>query len=129
MGKNFYLMFGSSKEVMDTTNNRAVYNRARKDWLETGAALIHCSYCQYHRGENRTTYYGGFKESNSTRSAINYPSWKIASKGRKQWMGKNRVVEVTEVIAKRWGRPEYTYIEFEIGKGKGSKNGIKYSKR
>ena len=37
--------------TMRITTNSQVYKRARKRYLES-KALIHCSVCVYHRGEN-----------------------------------------------------------------------------
>ena len=80
------------KKTMDTTNNSTVYNRNRKNYLEK-KGLIRCSYCQYHRGENRVKWHGGFIEPEESLedSNITYPSWKLASKNPKQWMPKNNV--------------------------------------
>lgn len=126
MGKNFYLMSGSAKEVMDTTNNDSVYRKARKRWLETSEGCLHCSYCRYHKGENRTTYYGGYiEEGESFKDAkIKYPPWKLASKNRKQWMAKNYVNIEAEKKVTHWGSrrgEEYEWINFHIGKEKGIK--------
>ena len=40
------------KEEMDKTTNVSVFRRVRKRYLEMYEDL-HCSYCKYHRGENR----------------------------------------------------------------------------
>ena len=64
------------------TTNRYVYNRLRKSYLER-TAKIRCSYCGYHRGENSTTKYYYVDENESK-----LPSWKLATKNRKQWMVK-----------------------------------------
>lgn len=130
MAKNFYLMSGTDKEVMDTTSNDSVYRKARKRWLETKGLC--CSYCQYHRGENRKEYYGGhFYEGQTLKEGnINYPSWKLASKNRKQWMPKNNVKMNIEFWERRWywsNRPGYYHVSFKIGyKGKRA-SGIRYS--
>jgi hypothetical protein len=125
MIKNFDLMSGSYKEIMDTTNNSSVFRRARKRWLEVGAGLIRCSYCRYHRGENRREYYGGFLKEDETieNAEIKFPSWKLASKNRKQWMPKNNVK--MNIIPLKNRRDNEDYVEFTIEKS----SGIKYSKK
>ena len=47
----------TTKEEMDVTGNRYVFNRLRKKYLEYKPGGIHCSYCRYHKGENTTPYY------------------------------------------------------------------------
>ena len=70
------------KKIVENTTNSSEFNRAYKRYLEHRPNGIHCSYCKYHRNENRTTkYYGGINE-------IRYPNWKLVSKNRKQWMKK-----------------------------------------
>jgi hypothetical protein len=69
-------------EEYKTTTNRSVYNKLRKRYLE--GRYINCSYCKYHKGENIThNFYGGF-----VGGKIKYPSWKLVTKNRKQWMDK-----------------------------------------
>lgn len=77
-----------TKKIVDNTTNRGEFNRVYKDYLEHKKNGIHCSYCKYHRGENRTNkYYGGINE-------IRYPNWKLVSKNRKQWMRKQlKIIE------------------------------------
>jgi len=65
------------------TTNRYVFNKVYKINLERNGK-IRCSYCPYHKGENKTTeWYGGFEGE-----TIRYPNWKLVSKNRKQWMKK-----------------------------------------
>ena len=83
------------KEVVESTANRGEFNRAYKAHLER-TGKIHCSYCGYHRNENKTSkWYGGFvyddmetccgkRKGTNTR----YPNWKLVSKKPKQWMEK-----------------------------------------
>lgn len=48
-----------SKNIQKTTTNRGEFNRAYKDYLSSKE--IYCSYCRYHKGENKTDkWYGGF---------------------------------------------------------------------
>lgn len=75
------------KKILDSTTNRGEFNRVYKRYLEHKKNGIHCSYCKYHRGENKTTkWYGGFIDDKNEN--IRYPSWKLATKNRKQWMKK-----------------------------------------
>ena len=91
-------------EELKTTTNRKVFNRAYKRDLEN-KRKIHCSYCKYHRGENRTTkYYGGYVDRN-----IIYPNWKLVSKNRKQWMKKP--IEII-VDTNNWKKKEYVTIKW-----------------
>lgn len=74
------------------TTNRSVYNKLRKEYLEK-EGKIHCSFCKYHKGENKNSYYGGFvgkteSKNNYKRNKIKYPSWKLIGKNKKQWMFK-----------------------------------------
>ena len=73
------------KKIVDNTTNRSEFNRAYKNYLEHKKNGIHCSYCKYHRGENRTTkFYGGINKIDE--NEIRHPNWKLVSKNRKQWM-------------------------------------------
>jgi len=86
-----------SKKLLKETMSRKVYNIARKFWLEHDGQ-IYCSYCKYHRGENCTKkYYGG-----DTHFGVRYPSWKLASKNKKQWMKKDISIEVETRRLYRW---------------------------
>lgn len=82
-----------AKKIVDNTTNRSEFNRAYKSYLEHGKNGIHCSYCKYHRGENRTNKrYGGFIDEN-----MRYPNWKLVSKNSKQWMKKQTKVSKTKL--------------------------------
>ena len=88
---------------MDTTGSRYEYNRLRKKYL-TGRK-IKCSWCAYHRGENKEgKWYGGF-----TDSYIRYPNWKLVSKNKKQWMKKTLKIEKK---LSRWNNRSYIDILF-----------------
>jgi hypothetical protein len=114
------------KKIMDRTMNSSVYNKARKYYLAVCKGLIHCDYCRYHRGENRSKFYGGFIDEGQDLKdgKIKYPSWKLASKKRKQWMPKNNVE--LKIEKSKW-RDSY-WVEFNLGK-KTNKSGISYSKK
>ena len=71
--------------IVNFTTNRSEFNRAYKRNLEH-IGKIRCSYCSYHKNENKTSkWYGGigYDETN-----IRFPNWKLVSKNRKQWMKK-----------------------------------------
>lgn len=77
-----------NKEILKKTSNRKVFNRAYKRHLER-TGKIRCSYCKYNRGENSTQkWYGCHWNDKMGDYDINYPSWKMVSKNRKQWMKK-----------------------------------------
>jgi ribosome modulation factor len=89
-------------DVVKTTTNRKEFNRAYKQYLESGIGAINCSRCPYHRGENRTKYYGGF-----TDRSVAYPNWKLVSKNRKQWMPKPlkkkiEIIRKSEFVSFKW---------------------------
>jgi hypothetical protein len=93
------------KEIVDNTSNRCEFNRAYKSYLER-KGKIHCSYCGYNRGENDSRkWYGTTLRLNDT---IRYPSWKLVSKNRKQWMDK----DLNYIIENVRGQ-EYTTIKFK----------------
>jgi len=93
------------------TNNRCVYNIHRKLNLEhTGK--IYCVYCQYNRNENRkSNHYGGWDSEK-----IKYPSWKLSTSNKKQWMGKEKQLRIMCDKKYRWYNniPEfYYYFKFK----------------
>lgn len=87
------------KDVVDNTANRGEFNRAYKVYLER-QGRISCSYCGYHRNENKNTkWYGGFvyddmETCRGKRKGTNtrFPNWKLVSKNKKQWMIKPMVI-------------------------------------
>lgn len=99
-------------EEYKTTVNNSVYNKTRKVYLETSKGEIHCSWCGYHKHENGGKYYGGSIPCGFVNDwPVVYPSWKLVSKNKKQWMPKNKV----EVTASEtyWGS---SFIDFKIRK-------------
>ena len=81
------------KKLAKETDNRSVYNKAIKIVRDHNRE-IHCSYCKYHRGENTSTRYYAYTEYevDDMRANTYYnrrPSWKLATKNRKQWMNKD----------------------------------------
>jgi len=95
------------KKIVETTTNRKVFNRAYKSYLEHRKNGIHCTYCRYHRGENRTTkWYGGFIDDN--KEEIRNPNWKLVSKNKKQWMKKG--IRISEEKLTRISKRTYIDI-------------------
>lgn len=80
------------KTIKDSTTNRGEFNRAYKAHLER-KNKIRCSYCKYHRNENRTTnlYWGDD-------SHLKYPNWKLVSKNEKQWMEKPMMIKMNRRV-------------------------------
>ncbi len=107
------------KVEMDITDNRYVYNRSRKIYLEQKGE-IHCSRCGYHRGENdERKSYGTLKFWRYSPSPnltiwtpspkkVRHPSWKLVSKNRKQWMEK----PIIKVVKKSRWFGDYLNIDF-----------------
>ena len=82
-----------NKEILEKTTNRKVFNYAYKEHLER-TGKIRCSYCRYNKGENSTQdWYGGHWNDKTGDYDIKYPSWKLVSKNRKQWMKKQSKIE------------------------------------
>ena len=73
------------ENTYDWTTNRKYYNKLRKLNL-ANCGDIHCPICRYHLGENSTLSFYNI-DSNGTRTN-KYPSWKLVTKNRKQWMKK-----------------------------------------
>lgn len=92
-----------------TTDNRSVYNKTRKSYLEK-QGLIRCCWCGYHKGENCNHKWYGYHIVSvyytESKNDIKYPSWKLSTKNRKQWMDKNYKFE----SHKNFGRKYYTLI-------------------
>lgn len=80
------------------TTNRSVYNRARKAILDSNGE-IYCSRCPYHRCENddRKHYSPDGRK----------PSWKLATKNRKQWMPKKIHIVCYHSI---WTEESFHYV-------------------
>lgn len=92
------------KKVLKSTSNRKVYNHVKKNYLYNYGL---CDRCRYHRGCNKRVHYGGF--INEKNENINYPSWKIVSKNRKQWMKKPLKKKVKKLS---WRKSEYLIFEW-----------------
>jgi hypothetical protein len=72
----------------DWTNSRKAFNRLRKQKLEADGG-IRCSHCAYNRGENSTQkWYGKYSNYKGNFANARYPSWKLSTKNKKQWMPK-----------------------------------------
>lgn len=88
-----------ARKIVKKTVNRGEFNRTYKRYLE-GKGEIRCTYCRYHRGENGKGRgcYGGYERMNG-HFDITFPSWKLVSKNRKQWM--KTPIKINEEIS-RW---------------------------
>ena len=73
----------NEKEDYEWTINRPYYNKLRKRQLEH-VGDIGCSFCGYNRGENSKIKRYGINVDGDNR----YPSWKLVTNNRKQWMEK-----------------------------------------
>lgn len=93
------------------TTNRKAYNRLRKKVLESDGD-IRCSYCPYNGGENdKGKWYGGYVDENGySKKGIRYPSWKLATKKRKQWMKGSFKKKIEK---SRYWKGHYVTIEFD----------------
>lgn len=74
---------GKVKKILDETASSSVYNKAYKEYLQHTGKL-RCSWCGYHSGENFTGKYYYYKNDDDA----TYPSWKLSTKNKKQWMSK-----------------------------------------
>lgn len=101
-----------AKKNSKTTTNRTEFNRSYKEHLNR-KGKIRCSYCKYHRGENFTgKWYGGYFNERKNDFNVCYPSWKLASKNRKQWMKKPMTIREEKSI--RYSNSNYYYIEIDF---------------
>ena len=70
------------------TTNRGLFNKYYRKECRG------CSICGWHTGCNSDhKSYGGYSGSDGE-SRIKYPSWKLVSKKRKQWMEKPKSYEI-----------------------------------
>jgi hypothetical protein len=107
----------SENNELAWTTNRKVYNQLYKRYLEHAPDGISCSYCPYHRGENdRRDFYGtsySTTEDSNIEKQMKRPSWKLATKNRKQWMDKPKSYKIVrEKLSRPWC--EYTWVEIKF---------------
>jgi len=76
------------KEIEETTMCRSDYNHAHKELIGC------CSYCKCHRGCNITHKYT---------TSLNQINWKVVTKNKKQWMGKQVPKETKRISWRRGG--------------------------
>jgi hypothetical protein len=96
------------KEYKETTS-RYVYNRRRKYVLEADRK-IHCACCKYHDNEN----YSGkhyFIDTEVGEEDSRYPSWKLVSKNKKQWMSKKYILK--KMVHRYYGNTYFTILILE----------------
>jgi hypothetical protein len=100
-------MVRKARKIMKTTTNRGEYNRARRKYLEDKGELS-CGFCRPNSGCNGRHKgkkgYGGRSDKR-----LKYPSWKLATKNRKQWMIKSLKFKKTQM---KWYEFEYVTIEW-----------------
>jgi hypothetical protein len=84
-----------SQYEYEWTNNRKAYNRLRKEKLEA-TGEIRCSWCKYNRGENSTREWYGQYTNYKGNSRAKFPSWKLSTKNKKQWMPKGIDYKIVE---------------------------------
>jgi len=105
----------SANDYYHNTTHRAYYNKLRKLKLESWSE-IHCSICPYHGGENHDTnrYLGLFdcRVEESQHKKIKHPSWKLATKNRKQWMDKPKSYKIVEGSRSPFDTRYWIEIEF-----------------
>lgn len=89
------------KEYKNSTN-RTVYNRLRKKYLAE-QAIIRCSYCGWNSNENSTDRWYGFRREwdKEEPTYLRFPSWKLATKNRKQWQENPKAYKIKEKYTPR----------------------------
>lgn len=85
--KNLINMYQNSvknfETLLESTSDSKIYKRLRKE------QTCSCSYCDFHYNENfREKHYSTCKSIEH----LNYPSWKLVSKNKKQYMDKKTEV-------------------------------------
>ena len=74
------------KEFKETTN-KSVYQKLYKRYISKKEGK--CQICKWHSGCNgRGKFYGSNSWKDRNKIPPRYPSWKLVSKNRKQWMKK-----------------------------------------
>ncbi len=102
-------MVKKSKKIVETTTNRNAFNKAYKGYISSKKG--YCPRCRFHKGENyEGKSYGGYSDY----ERITYPSWKLVSKNRKQWMKKPMNIEVDY---NNYRNEEYVRFNFKRNKG------------
>lgn len=97
------------KNLVKTTDSRSEFNRAYKRYLEH-SGKIRCDRCTYHHGENSTDKPYGTKRF-SRDDDMRYPSWKLVSKNKKQWM-KKPIKIIKEHVNRCHGYYDWYVIKF-----------------
>ena len=94
-----------------TTTNSSVYNKLHKQVLQKEGKIC-CSYCKYHKHENKTNKWYGIMDL--IHISINrYPSWKLASKKDKQWNEEKGYEKVIRKYTRKFDS-QYEYVEFVL---------------
>jgi septin family protein len=103
----------SANDYYHTTTHRGYYNKLRKEKLESQGE-IYCTICPYNGGENRKTnrYLGICNVEKIQHAKIKHPSWKLATKNRKQWMEKPKSYKMVEMSSNPWDTRYWIEIKF-----------------
>jgi hypothetical protein len=95
-------------EEYKNTTNSSVFRKLHKE------IYAHCSYCKWHgpATENGAWDCYSIKVFKDGKEKIKFPSWKLVSKNKKQWMKKNLKFRKS----KRWSCffDEYIFIEWPM---------------
>jgi hypothetical protein len=82
------------QELRQTTNSN-LYKKLYREYLNKKEGK--CSICTAHGGCNETNKWYGTNFSRKASQDIRYPSWKLVSKNRKQWMKKPLKIKTREL--------------------------------
>jgi hypothetical protein len=104
----------TQNDKFNLTTDRSVYNKIHKNKEAS------YPYYRWNRGCNCNSrrFYGGYehlknknKNNNDTYIHIKYPSWKLVSKKKKQWIKKPKAYKITEKKM-RYNGYKYLSISF-----------------
>jgi len=90
-------MNNRNRKEYENGTNRSSYNKIRKEYLAEQCD-IRCSYCGWNSGENSSDKWYGSRHSWGSNEIdfIKHPSWKLATKNRKQWQEKPKSYRIKE---------------------------------
>ncbi len=91
------------QEIRETTNSN-LYRKLYREYLNKKEGK--CSMCTAHGGCNERNKWYGTTFNPKDDQHLRYPSWKLVSKNRKQWMKKPLKVKIKEL---KWRKT--TYVE------------------
>lgn len=105
-------MNNRNRKEYENGTDRSSYNKLRKKFLSEQCD-IRCSYCGWNSGENSSDkWYGSSKTlDENPPENMKFPSWKLATKNRKQWQEKPKSYKI-EKKPSRWGNFYYYEVIF-----------------